>query len=52
MHYRLARPQSKSQRMLLACLAQCFQEESEFAEDNQRLRAESIPVAARKIFAP
>ena len=38
MHYRLAPARSKSHRMLLACLAQCFQEEGVFAKDNQRLR--------------
>ena len=38
MHYRLAPAQSKSQEMLLECLAQCFREECVFAKDNQRLR--------------
>ena len=52
MHYRLAPAGSKSHEMLLACLAQCFQEESEFAKDNQRLRGGFVPVAALKIFRP
>ncbi len=43
MHYRLAPARSKSQKMLLECLAQCFQEERVFAEDNQRLRGRVHP---------
>ena len=39
MHYRLAPSRSKAQKMLLACLAQCFREEAGFAEDSERLRA-------------
>ncbi len=38
MHYRIAPPHSKSQEMLLACLAQCFREEGVFARDEERLR--------------
>jgi ArsR family transcriptional regulator len=38
MHYRLAPAGRKSHAMLLACLAQCFQEEGIFAKDQQRLR--------------
>jgi|SRR5208282_6019553 len=38
MHYRLSPPHSKSHEMLLDCLVQCFQEESVFAKDNERLR--------------
>jgi ArsR family transcriptional regulator, arsenate/arsenite/antimonite-responsive transcriptional repressor len=39
MHYRLTAPRSKSRKMLLACLAQSFREEEEFANDGERLRA-------------
>ncbi len=39
MHYRLAPARSKSQEMLLACLAQCFEEEGVFAKDRERLRS-------------
>jgi ArsR family transcriptional regulator, arsenate/arsenite/antimonite-responsive transcriptional repressor len=39
MHYRLAPAHSKSHRMLLACLAQGFCEDREFAKDIERLRA-------------
>ncbi len=39
MHYRLSPAHSKSQAMLLECLAQCFREEDIFAKDNERLRA-------------
>lgn len=43
MHYRLAPARSKSQEMLLACLAQCFREEAVFAKDGERLRAKVLP---------
>ena len=39
MHYRLAPARSKSHAMLLACLAQCFEEEGVFAKDRERLRS-------------
>ncbi len=39
MHYRLAPGRSKSHQMLLACLAQCFREDGQFAKDSERLRA-------------
>lgn len=38
MHYRLAPANSKSHELLLACLAQCFCEETVFANDKERLR--------------
>jgi ArsR family transcriptional regulator, arsenate/arsenite/antimonite-responsive transcriptional repressor len=38
-YYRLAPARNNSHKMLLACLAQCYQEESVFAKDDQRLRA-------------
>ena len=40
MHYCLAQAKSKSHKMLLDCLAQCFREECVFANDNERLRTE------------
>jgi ArsR family transcriptional regulator, arsenate/arsenite/antimonite-responsive transcriptional repressor len=39
MHYRMAPARGKSHQMLLACLAQCFREDGEFAKDAERLRA-------------
>ena len=38
MHYSLAPARSKSHKMLLECLAQCFQEEAVFAKDEGRLQ--------------
>jgi ArsR family transcriptional regulator, arsenate/arsenite/antimonite-responsive transcriptional repressor len=43
MHYSLALPRSKSQEMLLDCLAQCFQEEGGFGKDTGRLRSLLVP---------
>jgi ArsR family transcriptional regulator len=39
MHYRLSPANSKSQQMLLECLAQSFREDPVFAKDYDRLRA-------------
>jgi ArsR family transcriptional regulator, arsenate/arsenite/antimonite-responsive transcriptional repressor len=39
MHYRLAPVRSKTHKMLLECLVQCFEEENGFLKDNERLRA-------------
>ena len=39
MHYSLAPAHSKSHKMLLECLAQCFQEEAVFAKDEGRLQS-------------
>ena len=39
MHYSLAPAHSKSHKMLLECLAQCFEEEAVFAKDEGRLQS-------------
>ncbi len=37
-YYRLSPAQGRSHKLLLACLAQCFQDEPSFAEDDAKLR--------------
>lgn len=38
-YYRLSPSRGTSHKMLLACLAQCFQEDREFAKDDAKLRS-------------
>jgi ArsR family transcriptional regulator len=44
MYYSLAPARSKFQAMLLECLGQCFQEESAFARDTEKLHLRVRPV--------
>ena len=50
MHYRLAPARSKSHQMLLACLAQCFREDGDFAKDPTGYGRVGRP-ARRDLFA-
>ncbi len=38
-HYRLAPATRRFHELLLECLAQCFEEEAQYAKENQRLRS-------------
>ncbi|MEN6406635.1 MAG: metalloregulator ArsR/SmtB family transcription factor [Thermoguttaceae bacterium] len=38
-YYRLSPARGKSHKMLLACLVQCFQEDTAFAEDDAKLHS-------------